>query len=120
MNSNRPLHKLLRVVFPEVLMECFEISGWHDDSVKIEVWLDERLYLERSDYKSGSVISHGFTDEKVIQDFPLRGKPVYLHVRRRRWYDKATGETFSYTYDNLTSEGTKLTSEFVAFLKEED
>ena len=77
-------------------------------------------YLERSDYKSGTVISHGFTDEKVIQDFPLRGKPVYLHVRRRRWYDKATGETFSYTYDDLTAEGTKLTPEFVAFLKEED
>ena len=95
MNSNRPLHKLLRVVFPEVLMEYFEISGWHDDSVKIEVWLDERHYLERSDYKSGSVISHGFTDEKVIQDFPLRGKPVYLHVRRRRWCGKATGKTFS-------------------------
>ena len=31
------------------------------------------------------MILHGFTDEKVIQDFPLRGKPVYLHVRRRRW-----------------------------------
>ena len=77
-------------------------------------------YLERSDYKSGTVISHGFTDEKVIQNFPLRGKPVYLHVRRRRWYDKATGETFSYTYDDLTAEGTKLTPEFVAFLKEED
>ena len=85
-----------------------------------EVWLDEKHYLERSDYKSGTVISHGFTDEKVIQDYPLRGKPVYLHVRRRRWYDKATGETFSYTYDDLTAEGTKLTPEFVAFLKEED
>ena len=48
-----------------------------------------------SDYKSGTVISHGFTDEKVIQNFPLRGKPVYLHVRRRRWYGKATGKTFS-------------------------
>ncbi len=36
MNSNRPLHKLLRVIFPKVLMEYFEISGWHDDSVKIE------------------------------------------------------------------------------------
>ena len=47
------------------------------------------------DYKSGTVISHGFTDEKVIQNFPLRGKPVYLHVRRRRWYGKATGKTFS-------------------------
>ena len=117
MPSNRNLHKLLRVIFPEVLMEYFEISGWHDDSVKIEVWLDEKNYMEHSDYKSGTVISHGFTDEKVIQDFPLRGKPVYLHVRRRRWYDKATGETFSYTYDDLTAEGTKLTPEFVAFFK---
>ncbi|MCX4293255.1 MAG: transposase family protein, partial [Prevotella sp.] len=69
-------------------MEYFEISGWYDDSVKIEVWLDEKHHMERSDYKSGTVISHGFTDEKVIQDFPLRGKPVYLHVRRRRRYDK--------------------------------
>ena len=42
MPSNRNLHKLLRVIFPEVLMEYFEISGWHDDSVKIEVWLDEK------------------------------------------------------------------------------
>ncbi len=24
-------------------MEYFEISGWHDDSSKIEVWLDELL-----------------------------------------------------------------------------
>lgn len=37
MPSNRNLHKLLRVIFPEVLMEYFEISGWYDDSVKIEV-----------------------------------------------------------------------------------
>ena len=51
--------------------------------------------MERSDYKSGTVISHGFTDEKVIQNFPLHGKPVYLHVRRRRWCGKATGKTFS-------------------------
>ncbi len=118
MPSNRNPHKLLRVVFPEVLMEYFEISGWYDDSVKIEVWLDEKHYMERSGYKSGTVISHGFTDGKVIQGFPLRGKPVYPHVRRLRRYDKATGETFSYTYDDLAAEGTKLTPEFVAFFKE--
>lgn len=118
MPSNRNPHKLLRVVFPEVLMEYFEISGWHDDSVKIEVWLDEKHYMERSGYKSGTMISHGFADGKVIQGFPLRGKPVYPHVRRLRRYDKATGETFSYTYDGLAAEGTKLTPEFVAFLKE--
>ena len=66
MNPNRSLHKLLRVIFSEVLMEYFDISGWHDDSSKIEVWLDEKNYMERFDYKSGTVISSGFIDEKVI------------------------------------------------------
>ena len=42
MNPNRSLHKLLRIIFSEVLMEYFDISGWHDDSSKIEVWLDEK------------------------------------------------------------------------------
>ena len=75
MNPNRSLHKLLRIIFSEVLMEYFDISGWHDDSSKIEVWLDEKNYMERFDYKNGTVISSGFIDEKVIQEFPLRGKP---------------------------------------------
>ena len=44
MNPNRSLHKLLRIIFSEVLMEYFDISGWHDDSSKIEVWLDEKNY----------------------------------------------------------------------------
>lgn len=95
MNPNRSLHKLLRIIFSEVLMEYFDISGWHDDSSKIEVWLDEKNYMEHSDYKSSNVIFHGFTDEKVIQDFSLCGKPVYLHIGLRHWYDKATGATFS-------------------------
>ncbi|MGJ0748318.1 ISAon1 family transposase N-terminal region protein [Bacteroides thetaiotaomicron] len=60
-------------------------------------------------------MSHDFTEEKVIQGFSLRGKPVYLHVKRRRWYDKVTGETFSYTYDDLITEGMKFTPELVAF-----
>ena len=51
MNPNRSLHKLLRIIFSEVLMEYFDISGWHDDSSKIEVWLDEKNYMEHSDYK---------------------------------------------------------------------
>jgi hypothetical protein len=120
MSKSRSLYKLLRVIFPEVLMDYFDIVSWHEGSDKVDVWLDEKDYMERSDYRKGTVVSHGFTDEKVIQDFPLRGKPVFLHVRRRRWYDKEDQETFSYTYDDLTAEGTKLTPEFVAFLKEED
>lgn len=42
MNSNRSLHNLLRVIFSEVLMENFDISGWHDDSDKIVVWIEDK------------------------------------------------------------------------------
>lgn len=85
MNPNRSLHKLLRIIFSEVLMEYFDISGWHDDSSKIEVWLDEKNYMERFDYKNGTVISSGFIDEKVIQDFPLRGKPCDEGISKNVW-----------------------------------
>ncbi len=38
------------------------------------------------------LIAHGFHKEVTIQDFPLRGNTVYLHVKRRRWIDKTTKE----------------------------
>ena len=108
----------MKEVFPEVLVEYFTIVDMLSQDDKIEFWLDEKEFMEKDDYKKGTVKAHGFTQSKTIQDFPLRGKPVFLHVRRRRWLDTATGETFSYSYDDLTAEGTKLTPEFVAFLKE--
>ena len=86
----------------------------------MDFWMEEREFMEKEDYKKGTVRFWGFTEEKVIQDFPIRGKAVYLHVRKRRWMDSATGETFSYSYDDLTAEGSKLSPEFVAFLKGED
>lgn len=69
---NKSLNKLLRVIFPQVLMDYFDIVSWHEASDKVDVWFDEKDYMERSDYKKEIVISHGFTEEKVIQDFPLR------------------------------------------------
>ena len=38
MNPNRSLHKLLRIIFSEVLMEYFDISGWHDDWLSCNSW----------------------------------------------------------------------------------
>ena len=70
--------------------------------------------------KKGTVRPYGFTDYKTIQDFPIRGRSVYLHVRRRKWIDRSTGEIFTYDFDGLTESGSKLSPEFVAFLKEED
>ena len=60
MNSNRNLDRVTTSHLSEVLMEYLISPVGYDGSDKIEVWLDEKHYLERSDYKSGTVISHGF------------------------------------------------------------
>ena len=59
MPSNRNSHKLLRVIFPEVLMEYFGSPAGMTTLSKLKFGLMKN-YMERSDYKSGTVISHGF------------------------------------------------------------
>lgn len=111
--------QVLKTIFPEVITANFEFTDYQESEGAMEYWLDEREYKSKEDYKKGSVHSHGFTEATTIQDFPIRGKTVYLHVRRRRFIDTADGSMFTYDYD-LTKEGSKLTPDFVAFLKGTD
>ena len=111
-------HQLLRCIFPDVLADYFDVVDIQESACQFDFWLDERNFMEKSDHKLGTVSSYGFTSERVIQDFPLRGKAVYLHVRRRKWRDSFSGEIFTYSYNDLTAEGSKLSPEFVSFLKE--
>lgn len=50
----------------------------------------------------------------------MRGRATYLHVRKRKWLDKDTGEIFSYEWDLSEYDETHLNAEFVVFLKEGD
>jgi tRNA A58 N-methylase Trm61 len=42
---------------------------------------------------------------------------VYLHIKRRRWTNKTTGEIIKRDW-LLVAKGTRMTQEFAAFLKE--
>lgn len=110
--------EVLKTVFPKVITDNFEFVDYKENETSLEYWLDEHEYMSREDYKKGLVRPYGFTESKTIQDFPIRGRSVYLHVRRRKWIDRSTGEIFSYTYENLTEKGSKLSPDFVSFLKE--
>ena len=112
--------EVLKTVFPDVITDYFEFIDYKESDSTLEYWLDEREYLSKEDYKKGTVRPYGFTESKTVQDFPIRGRGVYLHIRRRKWIDHSTGEIFTYSYDDLTETGTKLSPDFVAFLKEED
>ena len=74
----------------------------------------------KEDKTNPDIISYGFGEYRIIQDYPIRGRATYLHVRKRKWLDKSSNEIFSYDWDLSDFDGTRLNSEFVSFLKEGD
>ena len=111
---------LLRAILPDVLIDNFDVVKFEKGDLRFDIWLDEKKVQLREDRYNHSVISYGFGEYRIIQDFPLRGRATYLHMRKRKWLDKDTGEIFSYKWDLSEFDETHLNAEFVAFLKEGD
>jgi hypothetical protein len=40
------------------------------------------------EHRQNKLSSKGFFDEITVQDFPIRGHQVYLHIKRRRWLNE--------------------------------
>ncbi len=112
--------QLLRAILPDVLIDNFDVVNYEKSDTRFDIWLDEKKVMMREDKKYSNVISHGFGEYHSIQDFPIRGRATYLHVRKRKWLDKDTGEIFSYDWELSEFDETRLNSEFVSFLKEGD
>jgi transposase len=70
-----------------------------------------------SGYDSTQYESKGFTPATRIQDFPIRGKAVYLLIKRRRWRHKINKNEIIRNDYSLVAEGSKLTQELSDFLK---
>jgi hypothetical protein len=68
-------------------------------------------------YSFNEYESKGFLESKLIQDFPLRGKAVFLKVKKRRWRHKQTGEVIKRDF-SFIADGSKFTQELSDFLKD--
>jgi hypothetical protein len=72
------------------ILAHFEITDFKELghlSIKTDsyyLFLEEKNCLPEG-YDKTQYQSKGFYEEKVIQDFPIRGRAVYLVVKRRRW-----------------------------------
>ena len=97
-------------------MENFVLTKSKKEKEVLHLYFEERNFPPQ-EHSTRLLISKGFHKEVTIQDFPLRGNTVYLHVRRRRWTDKDTGQIVQRDW-NLVAQGTRMTTEFAAFLKE--
>ena len=112
--------KLLRAILPDVLIDNFDVDHFEKTDTRFDIWLDEKKVQLREDKKNEAIIAYGFGDYHTIQDFPIRGRATYLHVRKRKWLDRDNGEIFSYEWGLPEYDETHLNAEFVSFLKEGD
>lgn len=104
------------------MVEYYEITGYqelcsvHDKLEYIVVDFTERNELPNG-YSFDEYETKDFMSSKLIQDFPIRGKSVYLRIRKRRWRHKETGTIIKRDY-SFIAEGSKFTSELSDFLKD--
>lgn len=75
--------ELLRAILPDVFLDNFEVVDYTKTSTRFDIYLDEKKIMMREDNMCSNIISHGFSDYRIIQDFPIRGRATYLHIRRR-------------------------------------
>lgn len=101
-------------------IENFEIVSAINSEENLPLYFEEKL-KPLKEFNAAELVSKGFLDEITIQDFPLIGKFIYLHIKRRRWTNKTTGEIVIVPIAfgrQLVAKGTRMTQEFAAFLKE--
>jgi hypothetical protein len=113
---------LLRYFLPEKLLEHFNITHVEElgcvstKKMFLEIHLEEVNRIP-SGYDPSQYESKGFYPSTTIQDFPVRGKAVYLVIKRRRWRHKNRKDEVIYNDYSFIAEGSKLTKELSVFLK---
>ena len=110
-----PYIDLLKQILPETLIEYFDLIKSTNKEGILHLYFEEKNVIQKEE-NHRILIAHGFHKEISIQDFPLRGKNVFLHIKRRRWLDKSSNEIVQRDWD-LVAQGTRMTIEFAAFLK---
>ena len=107
--------ELLKLLLPEGMLDYFELTSVELKDGEYFLYLEEKN-IHPAEYKEDKLISRGFFDQITIQDFPLRGKPCYLKIRRRKWFNETTDRNVSRDW-KVVAGGTRMTKEFATFLK---
>ena len=108
--------ELIKLLLPEIIVEYFELTSYKNAKAILHLYLKEVNSIQK-EYRQNKLSSKRFFEEITVQDFPIRGHQVYLHIIRRRWLNEDTGQVVFRDW-NLVADGTRVTQEFASFLKE--
>ena len=114
--SSNSLTKLAKLLLPEILVNYFDLTKHEVKDDELHFYFTE-LNISPEKFKGVKLTSKGFFPEATVQDFPIRGKNVFLHITRRRWFNEVTDKVVTRDWE-LVAKGTRITSEFATFLKE--
>ena len=110
------------MLLPTDLLAHFEVVSVKElgeistKKMVFHIQLEEENQLPNS-YDQAEYQSKGFYPEKTIQDFPIRGKALYLNIKRRRWRSKDKTLPDIKSDYSFIAEGSKLTEELSVFFK---
>ena len=99
--------ELLKLLLPEYLIEYFEILKFEEENNILHLYFEEKNTLPK-EFSSLVVQSKGFLPEITVDDFPLRGKSVKMHIKRRRWGEVKSGDIIQRDW-NLIAKRTRMT-----------
>jgi len=103
------------LTLPEYLVEHFNITKVEELNSCLDIYFEEKNDCGNQ-LADRQLILKGFYLMAIIEDFSVRVKSVKLHIQRRRWADKQTGEIIARDW-NVIVEGIQMIQEFSSFLK---
>lgn len=116
---------LLELILPEGILDYFTIvdfkqgnSGQYVYDKTLTLYLEEKDIIPE-EYKTNKYKCSGFMESRLITDCPIRSMLVTLSVKRRRWDVEIDGQMKKVSRDwNIVAQGTRMSAEYAAFLKE--
>ena len=78
--------EMLSLFFPAGLLDYFDPVNHVSQETCFIFFLEEKPSIPQ-EHSHLHLHSKGFFPEIEVQDFPVRGKAVYLRIKRRRWED---------------------------------
>lgn len=106
---------LIELILPEFIIDNYLLIHVDKSEERYHVHLEEKNYTG-DDPRRSHLLSKGYFPTITLQDFPIRGHKVFLHIKRRRWLDTKTGKVVYRDWTEV-AKGTRMTSEFATFLK---
>ena len=89
--------ELLKIVLPPIIFEYFELTKMDKQAEVLHLYMEEQNKQPR-EFSSDILQSKGFFDE-IVQDFPILGHQVFLHIKRRGWMNEASGKVVYRDWD---------------------